>query len=71
MTTRRQREIIQLGAHLGAMVRLDEWTDAELDEATRVGVQATAQDLVYIRKTIHFIQRLGESMQRTLARHES
>jgi hypothetical protein len=57
--------MMQLGSYLGTMVTLDTWTDAELDEATRVG-PATEQDREAIRKTIRFLQRLSESMQRTL-----
>lgn len=63
--------MIQLGTHLGAMVHLDEYTDEELDEYTRVSPEATTQDRVYIRKAIRLLQRLSESMQRTLTRSES
>lgn len=69
--TRRRRAMIQLGTHLGTMACLDEWTDEELDEYTRVSPAATAQDRAHIRKTIRLLQRLGESMQRTLTRSES
>lgn len=63
--TRKRRAMIQLGSYLGAMATMDEWTDAELDDATRVG-SVTAHDREVIRKTIRFLQRLSESMQRTL-----
>ena len=69
--TRRRRAMQQLGTHFGTMVHLDEWTDEELDEYTRVSPESTTQDRVYIRKTIRFLRRLSESMQRTLTRSES
>lgn len=55
------------GESLGALLRYDV-SDAELDEFTRVGATASERDLENLRKTVVFLRRLADSMERSLAK---
>jgi hypothetical protein len=55
------------GASLGALLRYDV-SDVELDEFTRVGAGTTEEDRAHLRKTIAFLRRLADSMERSLSK---
>lgn len=67
MRTAIRNAMMRAGESLGALLRYDV-SDAELDEFTRVGANATEQDRIHLRKTVVFLRRLADSMERSLAR---
>lgn len=66
----RKKAARDAGEALGKLLLLAEWTDAELDEVTRIDPRADGLDRATVRVGIQILERLVASWKRSLAKIE-